>query len=121
MLVSRWRVMRDVLARLDRLEALVARLMIGQGDVLLPALRRSAAGEWFTSGEVWRLALSEDEAASAWGKPRPELIEAMELEGICTAHGLGRWLAQRVGSGIDRAEPARGGVLWRVTPVGGEG
>lgn len=105
----------DVLARLERLEALVARLSDGQADTLSPALRRAIGCTWFTAGEAWRLAVAQDQAAQAIGDPRPELIEALEAEGIRSSHGLGRWLAARDGD-FERGGSDRGGTLWRMAP-----
>jgi hypothetical protein len=104
------------MARLDRLEALVARLCDGRADMLSPALRRAAGFSWVTAGEVWRLATAQAEAAQAMGEPKPELAEALEVEGIRSAHGLGRWLASREGDGFERGGVCRGGVLWLVQP-----
>lgn len=106
----------DIVARLDRLEAIVSRLAIGAPDLLSPALRRATGGEWVTSGEVWRLAHAQDVAALTVGCPRPELMEALEAEGVRSSHGLGRWLASHEGQGIERGGTERGGVLWRVMP-----
>ena len=105
----------DLLARLERLEALVARLAAGSPDMLTPALRRATAGLWATAGEMWRLAQAEATAAAAEGRPEPELAEALRLEGVRSSHGLGRWLAAREGQGAERGGTERGGVLWRVT------
>lgn len=104
----------DILARLERLEALVGRLASGTADMLTPALRRAAGGQWFTAGEAWRLAQSQAEAARATGEPHPELAEALDAEGIRSSHGLGRWLASKDGAGLERGGVDRGGTLWRV-------
>ena len=104
----------DVAARLDRIEALLARLTAGLPDILTPAIRRAACDDWFTAGELWRVAVAQAMASATTGDPRPELIEALESEGIRSAHGLGRWISSREGRGFERGGIERGGVLWRV-------
>ncbi|WP_353350457.1 hypothetical protein [Aquicoccus sp. SU-CL01552] len=103
-----------LIARIERLEAQVARLTEGQADFLTPALRRATGGEWKTAGELWRLAQAEAHAAAATGDPEPELAEALRLEGIQSAHGLGRWLAGREDEGVERGPACRDGVLYLV-------
>ena len=105
---------KDILARIDLLEAQVARLTQAQQDQLTPALRRAIGSEWFSSGEAWRMAEAEAQAAASTGEAEPELAEALRLEGIRTPHGLGRWLAVRPRDEIERGPECRGGVLYRV-------
>lgn len=103
-----------LLARLDRMERLLERLAADQPDLLTPAIRRATRGEVFTAGELFRLAEAQGGAAAASGEPRPELPEALELSGIVSAHGLGRWLAAREGRGVERVATERAGTLWRA-------
>lgn len=106
----------DLLARVDRLGRLVARLMAEQPDALSPAIRSATNGDWFIAGEVWRLAQAGAFAADATGAPRPELADALERAGVRSAHALGRWLAAREGVAFERGKIERGGVQWRVLP-----
>lgn len=102
----------DILARLDRVEALVAR-HVEPVDFLTPALRRFMRDGWFTAGEIWRLADAQAKACASIGEPEPESTEALRLEGIRSPHGPGRWIAEREGRGFERAAASRQGVLWR--------
>lgn len=107
----------DLIARVERLEALVSRLVEGQADHLTPALRRAMGDQWGTAGEIWRLAQAEAHAAASTGNPEPELSEALRLEGVRSPHGLGRWIAAREGNGFERGPEVRGGVLWQCTDM----
>ncbi|MDO6584813.1 hypothetical protein Q4543_04710 [Salipiger sp. 1_MG-2023] len=104
----------DVAARFDRIEAMLERMTEGHPDFLTPALRRAMRTEWVTAGELWALAQALDMAAEAEGNPRPELPEALQLAGLLSSHGLGRWLAKREGQGFIRGAATNGGTLWHV-------
>lgn len=85
---------------------------------LLAALAEASGGDWFTSGEMWRLACVEATAAAAEGRAEPDLAAALVLAGRTTSHGLGRWLGERVGQGVERGGEERGSTLWRVRGFG---
>jgi len=104
-----------ILARLDRHEALLVRLQPADHPSLIQALAEATAdtdGGWFVSGRVVRLARNEAIGAAAEGRAEPALSVALRLEGIDSAHLLGKWLGLR--PDVERGGEERAGVQWRV-------
>ena len=108
-----------IIARLDRIEATLASIIAKSepGDRLRDAIEAETGGDWFLSGELFRMASAEADAAAATGNPAPELSEALAAAGVVSSHGLGAWLGKRPDA-FERGGIERGGVQWRAVPRG---
>lgn len=118
--LSRLRLCLDRAVRaLAEASAMLAAIDHGAADLpaadrLRIALGDETEGDWFTTGQLWRLAQSQAAAAAVTGADETELSAALRAAGINNPHALGRWLASREGDGIERAGRERDGTLWRV-------
>ncbi|MBM2293460.1 hypothetical protein JQX09_15630 [Sulfitobacter pseudonitzschiae] len=86
-------------------------------DALLAALAGVFGRNEFTSSEAWTVAVELERTAETLGQRLPDLPHELQLAGITTTHGLGRYLGVREGRGVSRVGDVREGVLWKIAPA----
>lgn len=114
-------------ARLERIETVledIASRILPKPEPsakrLMRAIHAATGGTWFLAGELWRMAEAERLKAEVNGEEHPELSQALLLEGINSAHGLGRWIASHPSQQFERGAEERGGLSWRVCGFSGD-
>ena len=104
-----------ILARLERLERLVAALVPDEGDWLASELRAAYPdGRAFLARDAWDLAEAAGIRARVAGDPQPDICEAMLVAGATSVRRLGRWLAQQEGRTAARVGRDGAGTYWRM-------
>lgn len=104
-----------ILARLERLERLVAALVPDQGDWLVTELRAAfPQGRCFTARDALELSEAVGLHARIAGAPTPDICEAMQVAGATSVRRLGRWLAQQEGRTTARVGRDGAGTYWRM-------
>lgn len=86
-------------------------------DAFLAALAGVFGRNEFTSSEAWTVAVELERTAETLGQRLPDLPHELQIAGITTTHGLGRYLSGFEGRGVSNIGKDRNGTMWKLDLV----